>query len=197
MVMSKYTSYVDETKKPMEEEVRAIREKYDLPHHVIKKVVVRHYYKEGRQMDSLKSLDYLYGLLSDYGYTKEEFEKFIVKNSELIVAEPNELRRKTVILNYQNLLEEVLFEHSYKLLSKNTLSSNEIYSIGRMLIANQEEVNFQNVFSNNLSYSDLKKILEQYTLSQSKYTFLEQLFEAKRQKRRQENNPEKDYKKDN
>ena len=197
MVMSKYTSYVDETKQPMEEEVRAIREKYDLPHHVIKKVVVRHYYKEGRQMDSLKSLDYLYGLLSDYGYTKEEFEKFIVKNSELIVAEPNELRRKTVILNYQNLLEEVLFEHSYKLLSKNTLSSNEIYSIGRMLIANQEEVNFQNVFSNNLSYSDLKKILEQYTLSQSKYTFLEQLFEAKRQKRRQENNPEKDYKKDN
>lgn len=195
--MSKYTSYVDETKKLMEEEVRAIRKKYDLPHHVIKKVVVRHYYKEGRQMDSLKSLDYLYGLLSDYGYTKEEFEKFIVKNSELIVAEPNELRRKTVILNYQNLLEEVLFEHPYKLLSKNTLSSNEIYSIGRMLIANQEEVNFQNVFSNNLSYSDLKKILEQYTLSQSKYTFLEQLFEAKRQKRRQENNPEKDYKKDN
>jgi len=195
--MSKYMSYVDETKKLMEEEVRAIRKKYDLPHHVIKKVVVRHYYKEGRQMDSLKSLDYLYGLLSDYGYTKEEFEKFIVKNSELIVAEPKELRRKTVILNYQNLLEEVLFEHPYKLLSKNTLSSNEIYSIGRMLIANQEEVNFQNVFSNNLSYSGLKKILEQYTLSQSKYTFLEQLFEAKRQKRRQENNPEKDYKKDN
>lgn len=195
--MSKYMSYVDEKKKPMEEEVRAIREKYDLPHHVIKKVVIRHYYNEGRQMDSLKSLDYLYGLLSDYGYTKEEFEKFIVKNSELIVAEPKELRRKTVILSYQNLLEEVLFEHSYKLLSKNTLSSNEIYSIGRMLIANQEEVNFQNVFSNNLSYSDLKKILEQYTLSQSKYTFLEQLFEAKRQKRRQENNPEKDYKKDN
>jgi len=195
--MSKYMSYVDETKKLMEEEVRAIRKKYDLPHHVIKKVVVRHYYKEGRQMDSLKSLDYLYGLLSDYGYTKEEFEKFIVKNSELIVAEPKELRRKTVILNYQNLLEEVLFEHPYKLLSKNTLSSNEIYSIGRMLIANHEEVNFQNVFSNNLSYSDLKKILEQYTLSQSKYTFLEQLFEAKRQKRRQENNPEKDYKKDN
>jgi len=195
--MSKYMSYVDETKKLMEEEVRAIRKKYDLPHHVIKKVVVRHYYKEGRQMDSLKSLDYLYGLLSDYGYTKEEFEKFIVKNSELIVAEPKELRRKTVILNYQNLLEEVLFEHPYKLLSKNTLSSNEIYSIGRMLIANQEEVNFQNVFSNNLSYNDLKKILEQYTLSQSKYTFLEQLFEAKRQKRRQENNPEKDYKKDN
>ena len=167
-------------------EIKKINTKYKLPVYVLERVVKAQRNNIQPSGACLKVLDYMYSTLSDYGYTKEEFETYITKYPELLYANLPELQRRLIVSSYHNVIDGVLFTNPYVLVRNTTLNYQGIYASGRDLEKKGEKVTYENIFVRDYSPSEISALVKQYPMNTEVLELLSKLYTSKRKQKREE-----------
>ena len=173
----------------IQSELREINSKYHLSDVVLRRINSYYNIHPAKLGNVSVVLDFLRILLGDYGYNDEEFSQFLNSSVELIQCNPNELKRKVVILGSCDFLDRVLFEKPYMLLDTTNISSKSLYAIIKDLKSSGIELNFDTLFCSRTTV-ELKNLREKYPLTVSKFNSCVSCYNVKRKLLRKQNNPQ-------
>lgn len=169
------------------DELAGLHSLYGLSEKVLNKLV-RYYRNNPSSIGRASAVsDYLHGILEDYGYTKEEITKYLETFSELLCCNPAELQRKVIVLNSQDLLDTVLFERPYHLLSGQPLTAIGIYALGRKAESNGEPVDYNAIYKRKYTNTEIQELKKRFPLTVSEYERMQKSLEDRRIKMRQQN----------